>query len=287
VRVAFLGLGRMGAPMAARLAQAGHRLSVWNRTPRSEVVPPGATVAMTPADATVGAEIILTMLADGPALVAVLEGSEGVLGAAEPGAILLDMSTVGPRCAQHVAQLCSAVGLGFIDAPVSGSIPAAQAGTLLAMVGADPVAFQTVRPLLAAMTSRQLHLGPVGSGATMKLAVNLMLAVTNQTLAETVALAEAAGIAPQLAYDVIAASAVASPYVGYKREAFLAPEPAPVAFSVSLMRKDVALALELSAGLGVRTPAGRSAAGVLDAAAAAGLGDEDLAAVRRTLGPAD
>jgi 3-hydroxyisobutyrate dehydrogenase-like beta-hydroxyacid dehydrogenase len=280
---AFLGLGRMGAPMAARIAAGGHPLTVYNRTPRPELVPAGSAAAGTPREAVAEAKVIITMVADGPALQAVLDGPDGVLAAARPGAVLVDMSTIGPEAAVKAAAQCASAGLDFLDSPVSGSVPAAQSGTLLAMVGGSEAALERARPLLQAMTSRQLHLGPVGSGATMKLALNLMLAVTNETIAETLVITERAGISRELAYEVLASGALASPYVGYKRAAFTDPATAPVAFSVALMDKDVGLALAMAQRLGARAPAGHAAGCMLARALDDGLGDADVSSVLRTL----
>jgi 3-hydroxyisobutyrate dehydrogenase/2-hydroxy-3-oxopropionate reductase len=282
-RVAFVGLGRMGAPMAARLAAAGHEVAVFNRTPRPELVPGGASSSSSCAEAAAEADVIVTMLADGAALNAVLDGDDGLLAGARAGAVLVDMSTIGPDAARAVAARAAAAGLEFLDAPVSGSVPAAQSGQLVAMVGGELAVLDRVRDVLGAMTRDQLHLGPTGAGAAMKLALNLALAVTNETIAETLLLAERAGISRAAAYDVLAAGALASPFVGYKREAFADPLAAPVAFSVDLMRKDVTLALALADAAGLDVPAGRSVQGVLSAASAAGLGDRDIAAVLTAL----
>jgi 3-hydroxyisobutyrate dehydrogenase-like beta-hydroxyacid dehydrogenase len=281
--VAFLGLGRMGAPMAARIAEAGHPLTVYNRTPRPELVPNGASAATTPGEAVAEAEVIVTMVADGPALMAVLDGPDGVLAGAPAGAVLVDMSTIGPEAATEAAARCAAGGVRFLDAPVSGSVPAAQSGALLAMVGGPGDALEVARPVLEAMTARQVHLGPVGAGATMKLALNLMLAVTNETIAETLVITERAGIGREQAYEVLAGGALASPYVGYKREAFADPAAAPVAFSVALMDKDVSLALAMAERLGARAPAGHAAACMLARALDGGLGDTDVVNVLRSL----
>lgn len=283
--VAFLGLGRMGAPMAARLAAAGHELRVWNRTPRPERTPAGATAAATPAEAVAGAQVVVTMVADAAALDAVLDGPDGLLEHAAPGTVLVDMSTIGPAAARAVAARAAEHGLAFLDAPVSGSVPAATDGTLVAMVGGEAAALEQARPALAAMTRAQLHLGPAGAGAAMKVALNLMLAVVNQSIAETLALAEGAGIDRSAAYDVLAGGALAAPYVGYKRAAFTDPEHAPVAFSVELMRKDVGLGLALAAEGGVDAGAGEAAAALLDRALAAGLGERDVASVLELLSP--
>jgi 3-hydroxyisobutyrate dehydrogenase-like beta-hydroxyacid dehydrogenase len=283
MRVAFLGLGRMGVPMAARVAAAGHELTVWNRTPRPAAVPPEARSAPSAAEAVAGAEVVITMLADADALAAVLVGSAGLLAGARKGAVLVDMGTIGPFAARATADRCRAAGVLFLDAPVSGSVAAARTGTLLAMVGGEAGALARADPVLAAVAERRLHLGPVGAGATMKLAINLMLAVTNEAIAEVLAFARRAGIEPADAYEVLAASAVGSRYVDYKRQAFLEPDGVPVAFSIDLMRKDMSLALALAGELGAPTPAGRAAAEVLDRAAASGLGGDDLSAITRML----
>jgi 3-hydroxyisobutyrate dehydrogenase/2-hydroxy-3-oxopropionate reductase len=285
-RVAFVGLGRMGAPMAARLAAAGHEVAVFNRTPRPELVPDGASAPSSCAQAAAGAQVLVTMVADGAALNAVLDGADGLLAGVSPGGerpVLVDMSTIGPEAARAVAAKAEAAGVDFLDAPVSGSVPAAESGQLVAMVGGDAAVLDRVRDVLGTMTRDQLHLGPTGAGAAMKLALNLALAVTNETIAETLLLAQRAGISREAAYDVLAAGALASPFVGYKRAAFADPLGAPVAFSVDLMRKDVGLALELADAAGLDVPAGRSVADVLAQTSAEGMGDRDIAAVLLSL----
>lgn len=283
VPVALLGLGRMGAPMAARLAAAGHPLSTYNRTPRPRHVPAGTTAAPSPGAAVTGARVVVTMLAEGAALRAVLDGPDGVLAAAEAGTLVVDMSTVGPAAARETAAACEGAGLRFVDAPVSGSVDAARGGTLVAMAGGAGADVAEAATVLDALTREVLHLGPVGAGAAMKVALNLALAVTATTVAETLLLAERSGITRERAYDVLAAGALASPFVGYKREAFMDPEAAPVAFSVDGLRKDVALARELAEAQGLDIPTGDAAADVLDRAAARGLGAQDLAAVLSAL----
>jgi 3-hydroxyisobutyrate dehydrogenase-like beta-hydroxyacid dehydrogenase len=151
------------------------------------------------------------------------------------------------------------------------------------MVGGDPGAYETASPVLDAMTKAHALLGPSGSGAAMKLAVNAMIAVTNESLAETLALAERFGIERTRAYDVLAGGVLASPFLLYKRGAFLQPEREPVAFTTSLMRKDLALAEELATTVGARIPAAAAAADVLDDALRAGLGDADFASVLTVL----
>lgn len=277
--VAFLGLGRMGALMAGRVAGAGFPLAVWNRTERADAVPEGARLASSPRDAAAGAEIVVTMVADAAALDAVLDGPDGVLAGARRGTVLVDMSTIGPDAARDVARRCVEAGVAFLDAPVSGSTPAAASGQLVAMVGGDEAVLALARPVLAAMTRDQRWLGPSGAGAAMKVALNLAVAITNQSVAEVLALAERAGIARARAYDVLTAGAVASPYVQYKRDAFLDPDSAPVAFSIDLMAKDVRLALGVAHETGVTLPLAETVSWELERARAADLGAHDLAGV--------
>jgi 3-hydroxyisobutyrate dehydrogenase/2-hydroxy-3-oxopropionate reductase len=277
--VAFLGLGRMGAPMAARLAAAGHAVRTWNRTPRPEAVPPGAHPASTPAAAMEGASVAITMLADGDALTTVMRGEHGLLAGAAAGSVLVDMSTIGPTAARAAAAEAAAAGMSFLDAPVSGSVAAAQAGTLTAMVGGEREALERAAPVLDAITQAQIHLGPTGTGAAMKVALNLMLAVFNESIAELLALAESAGIDRRNAYDVLAGGVLAAPYVAYKRATFEDPAGTPVAFSIALMRKDVELALGVAAEGGVEASVGEAAARLLDRALSAGMGERDVASV--------
>lgn len=276
-RAAFLGLGTMGVPMARRLTAAlDGSVTVWNRTAAKTAEVPGARPAATPAEAARDADVIVTMVADGAALDALLEGPDGLLAGARAGSVLVDMSTIGPAAARAVAARCADVDVRFLDAPVSGSVPAATDGSLIAMVGGAAAALEQARPALAAMTRAQLHLGDHGAGAAMKLALNLQLAVVNQAIAETLVLAERSGIARADAYEVIASGALGAPYVHYKRAAFADPAHAPVAFAVDLMRKDVRLALSMAGDASVELPAGAAAAAALERLAEAGLGAHDV-----------
>jgi 3-hydroxyisobutyrate dehydrogenase-like beta-hydroxyacid dehydrogenase len=281
MKVGLIGLGNMGRPMAARLAAAGFPLTVWNRTPgRGDA---GATVAASPRELAAASDVVITMLADGAAVRAVLGGADGVLAAGQAGIIVIDMSTIGPVAARELAAEAAAHDVAFLDAPVSGSVALAEQGTLTAMVGGPPDAVARARPVLAALTKAQFHLGPAGAGAAMKLAVNILIAASNQAIAEALTLAESAGIRRSDAYDVLAGSAVASPFVRYKREAYLHPDTAPVAFAAALMRKDLDLALSVAAPVGLPLPVANAARDYLDAACAAGYGDADFACVAEFL----
>jgi 3-hydroxyisobutyrate dehydrogenase-like beta-hydroxyacid dehydrogenase len=284
--VAFAGIGRMGLAMARNVAGAGFPLVVWNRTAERciPLADAGARVVTEPAGLA-AAEVVVTMLSDGRAAHAVLVES-GLLDAMRPGTIVLEMSTIGPTAAVELAAQALRRGVQLLDAPVSGSVSVAEQAGLFVMVGGDREAYARATPVLDAMSRGHVLLGPSGAGAAMKLAVNAMIAVTNESLAETLVLAEAFGIPRERAYDVLAAGALASPFVHYKRGAFLHPDTEPVAFTTALMRKDLALAQELAARLGVRIPAAVAAAGMLEEALGNGLADADMASVLRLLRPA-
>jgi 3-hydroxyisobutyrate dehydrogenase-like beta-hydroxyacid dehydrogenase len=275
----------MGRAMAGNLVGAGFPVVVWNRTAErcTPLADAGARVAAEPAALAI-ADVVVTMLSDGQAARAVLVES-GLLDALRPGSIVLEMSTIGPIAAAELAAEAREREVQLLDAPVSGSVSVAEAAQLLVMVGGDREAYERAAPVLDAMAKGHVLLGPSGAGAAMKLAVNAMIAVSNQAVAETLALAEVFGIARERAYDVLAGGALASPFVLYKRGAFLQPDTEPVAFTTALMRKDVALAQELAARLGVRIPAAAAAAGVLDEAFGNGLADADMASVITLLGP--
>jgi 3-hydroxyisobutyrate dehydrogenase/2-hydroxy-3-oxopropionate reductase len=286
MNIGFIGLGHMGLPMAGRLAASGASLTVWNRTPgkAAPLVAAGATLAGSPRDLAAGRDVVITMLADAAAVRSVLAGDGGVLAACRDGAVVIDMSTIGPRAARELAAEAARHGVDFLDVPVSGSTALAAAGTLTALAGGSPAAFERVRPVLAELSQRQLYLGPAGSGAAMKLAVNIIIAATNQAVAEALALAGESGIDRARAYEALTASAVASPFISYKREAFLRPGEGPVSFTTALMKKDLELALEVAGQ--VPLPVTRAAMDFLGTACEAGLAGAVFAAVIQVLRPA-
>lgn len=291
-RVGFVGLGRMGTPMAHSLLRAGFPLTVTNRSlPRADPLrEAGATVAGSPAEVAAAADVVVTMLADGPAVRDVLQGPQGLLRGAREGLVVLEMSTIGPSAARALADACRERGVTLLDAPVSGSVAAAESATLTTIVGGDHACFERVRPVLAAMTSAQLWLGPSGAGAAMKLALNGMIAATTQMLSEALVLAERSGVERERAYEAIAASAVASRFVGYKRAAFLTPDDEPVAFTLELMQKDVELVLAHARACRVPVPAVAAADQMLTVARTVEGDDADLARVAgaiRALASAD
>ena len=282
MKVAFVGIGRMGLPMARNVARAGHELTVFNRTasrcdPLRDV---GAAVAASAAEAVRDAEVLVTMLSDPPAVEELLEG---MLADASVGLVWLEMSTIGPTAARRFAARAADAGVEMLDAPVSGSTAAAEATTLASMVGGSAAALERARPVLEAMTEAHFHLGPAGAGAAMKLAVNVMLAAQTVAIAEALVMAEVAGIGRADAYDVIAAGALASPFVDYKRDAFLDSDGTPPAFALDLMRKDLKLALEQGEAAGAPLFGASASAEAMTVAAGLEGGDADLVKVADAL----
>ena len=277
MRVAFCGLGRMGAPMAARLLHAGHELTVWNRTAaRAEpLVEAGAALAATPAEAAGGAEVVVTMLADPRALESVVFGAGGVAYGATPGMTLIEMSTVGPDTVRTLAAHLPK-GIDVLDAPVLGSVPAATDGTLKLFVGGEEAVFERLRPVLDPMGVAR-YLGPLGAGAAMKLVANSTLGALMCGLAEALALADALGLEQGAVLDILAESPIGTT-VKSKRQHIESGVYTPN-FSLSLAAKDLRLVTEAAEQAGVELRLSPAARSWLERADAAGLGDLDYSAV--------
>ena len=286
LRVAVVGTGRMGGAMAGRLAAGGHEVTVHNRTrSTAEAVADrhGATVAGSAREAALRADVIVVSLADDEAVRATYGGADGLVAGLGPGQVVADTSTVDPETVRSVGADVAAMGASLVDTPVSGSVSTVEAGSLLVMAGGDEAALDRARPALETFAGRVVHLGPLGAGATMKLAVNAMLHSLNCALSEALVLAEKAGIDRALAYEVIGASAVAAPFVAYKRDAFLHPEDAQVAFALELVAKDLALAEALADRVGAPMSQLVTNRALVDRAVGAGLGDADLSALATLL----
>jgi 3-hydroxyisobutyrate dehydrogenase-like beta-hydroxyacid dehydrogenase len=281
-KVAVIGAGRMGATMVGTLRRAGAEVVVFNRTrDKAEAVADrtGATVAASARDAAVGATTVICSLADDAAVEAAYAGRDGVAAGLEPGTVVCETSTVDPRTVHAVEPLVAERQASLLDTPVSGSVQLVEQGGLTIMAGGDPAALERARPVLQALAARIFHVGPLGTGATMKLAVNTVVHGLNLALSEGLVLAERAGVDRAAAYEVFAASAVAAPFVLYKRAAFEHPEDTPVAFSLELVAKDLDLALGLAAQAGARMEQAATNRRVVGEAVAAGLADHDLSAL--------
>jgi 3-hydroxyisobutyrate dehydrogenase-like beta-hydroxyacid dehydrogenase len=284
--VAVVGTGRMGSAMARALARAGHDVVLQNRTravcdPLSTEI--GGRVVETPAAAAAASDVTITMLADDAAVRSVYTGPDGLASGAHAGGVLVDMSTVLPDTIRAVADPVRATGSGLLDAPVSGSVTLAESGALTLMVGGEAADLERARPALESLAKTIFHLGPLGAGAVMKLAVNTVIFGLNGALAEGLALAEASGVDRALAYDVIASGAAGAPYVGYKRAQFLDPDGAPVAFSLALTEKDLRLITETAAAAGQPLPQTAVNLDLVRSAAASFGAGRDFASVAEEL----
>ncbi len=283
--VAFVGLGTMGAPMARRLS-ATFPLTVWNRT-RSKAEALGdvaARVATTPRDASRGASVVITCMSDAKALEAVLGGEEGVLAGLDPGALLVDVSTIGRAAAREAARAVEDAGGSFVDAPVSGSVGPAQRGELLALVGGSDADVARATPVLEAMCSRILRAGGVGQGQALKVVLNGVGAHQLVAFTSMLALGERAGLARETLVEAFTSGAFATPsYVG-KRERVLAGRYTEPDFTLALALKDGALNVALQQEVGLALPVHREIAREIAQAVGAGLGSLDLFALETFFG---
>ncbi len=275
--VAFLGLGLMGAPMARRLLDAGHDLVVWNRTAdkTTALADAGAQVATSPRQAAAGAEVVITMLADPPALAAVTEGPDGVAAGVGDGATVLEMSTVGPEAVHRLREVLPD-GVALVDSPVLGSTPQAADGSLQLFVGGDAADVQRHLPLLETFGS-PTPVGPLGAGAAAKLVVNSTLGCTLALLGEALGLADGLGLDRATALDVLARSPLGSQVE--RRRAALESEEFPLRFRLRLARKDLELVEAAAKEAMVDVRVAPAAASWFDDASEDGWGDCDYSAV--------
>ena len=276
----FVGLGAMGGRMARRVLDAGYTLYGYNRTAAkaADLVRAGMTLAASPREVAERADVVFTMVTDDTALEAVTRPPEGLLAGWRPGAILVEMSTVSPAVVERLAAAVAARSGALLDAPVSGSPATLDAGQLSFMVGGDPAALERARPYLEAIGPTITHVGPVGLAKSMKIAVNLGLAVQMLAFAEAVALAEKAGVDRARAVEVLLKSVIASPMVKY-RGPFVLGMPEEALFDVDMIQKDLRLALDMARASGVALPSVSLTHELLTAAKGLGLAKYDFAVV--------
>jgi 3-hydroxyisobutyrate dehydrogenase len=280
-RVAFLGLGIMGRPMAANLVRAGFDLSVWTRTREKASAfaeEHGAAAADTPADAAAGADAVVSVVPDAPEVEQVLLGPGGAAEELRAGALCVDMSTIAPTAARSIGERLAERGLAFLEAPVSGSRPRAEDGTLTVMAGGEASEFERARPLLEAMGERIVHVGPAGHGQLSKLLTNTMGAVNAAALAEALTVVRRAGIDPDAFLSVAGASSAGSTMLLLKGRPMLEGDFEPL-FKLEHMLKDVRHCLSEARALGIELRLGQLAERLYARAAEAGHGEQDFAAV--------
>lgn len=274
----FVGLGVMGGRIVKRLLAAGHQVSGYNRTraKAESLIEAGMAWKDTPREVAEAADITLSMVADTAALSSVTEGPEGILAGLSPGKVYVDMSTVSPRLTRDLAGRVSAAGADMLDAPVSGSVSAVEAGTLIIFVGGKPEVLERVRPVFESLSQKIIPVGENGHGIATKIAINLSLPIQLVGLFEGVLIAERSGIPRAAALDALLNSVMASPAMKY-RAPFILKMPEEVWFSASMMQKDLDIALELGEELGVSLQSVELASQMLTRAIERGWGDEDFA----------
>jgi 3-hydroxyisobutyrate dehydrogenase len=279
-RVAILGLGTMGAGMAANVLKAGFSLSVYNRTAAKAkaLVDGGAHFASMPGEAAEGASIVISMLSDDSASREVWLGGGGALEAVGKDAILIESSTVSPSWIAELADLSASRGAQFLDAPVTGSRMQAEAGQLSFLVGGNEATVEAAAPVLKAMSKEIVHLGPVGSGAKMKLINNFLCGVQVASLAEGLAWIERSGLDREKALAVLKSGAPGSPLLG-AISARMVNQNYNVNFLLTLMAKDLLYAEAEAAHCNVDLKTAETARGLFEVAIAQGLGNEDMSSV--------
>jgi 3-hydroxyisobutyrate dehydrogenase-like beta-hydroxyacid dehydrogenase len=279
-KLGFIGLGVMGGNMVARLLEKGHTVTGYNRT-RSKaqwLIDKGMKFADSPKAVAAASDVTFTMVTNAAALTAVTDGPDGLLAGISPGKYYIDMSTVGPEVSRALAAKIRAKGADMVDAPVSGSVITLQQGKLSVMVGGRKEAFEHLKTLLQDIGPKVTYVGDNGVALSMKIALNLQLAVQMLAFSEGVLLAEKSGIAREVAVDVMVHSAIASPMVVY-RGPFVLEQPQEAWFDVNMMQKDMLLAMELGRKLNVPLPTTAVSNEFLTAARAMGWEKLDFAVV--------
>jgi 3-hydroxyisobutyrate dehydrogenase len=285
-RIAVVGVGNMGGAMAERLSSGGYPVTVWNRhRERAEQVAASAnaTVAGTPREATGTSDIVLVSVANDAADLGVHEGRDGIVAGLRRGTPVVDTSTIDPRTTLRLAEMVRLAGGVHVDCPVSGSVPAVKTGTLTVLAAGEAADIDRVRPVLDRLGSNVFHIGPTGTGTTMKVAINTLLIAINQGLAEAYVLAEAAGIDPATAYDVFETGATGAPFLKYKRAVVEHPDDTPVAFSLGLVDKDADLVLALAERVGVPVSQAQANKAALSAALDDGYAERDISTMAKHL----
>lgn len=281
----YIGLGALGSQIAGHLMDKGHRMTGYNRT-RAKAQPlidRGMQWGGSPRAVGEAADIVITQVTDTAALLAVVEGPDGLLAGLRPGKVLMDMGTNSPALSRELAQRVRATGAHMVDAPVSGSTVTLRQGRMSVMVGGDAEVFERVKPVLLDIGPKVTHVGGNGMAMSMKIAVNLSLAVQLLAFSEGVLLAEKSGISREAAVDVLVNSVIGSPCLQYRGPAVLGQTEQAAFFSVRMMQKDMLLALELGRQLDVPLPTTAVTEELLVAARGMGFADSEFSAIFRVL----
>lgn len=280
MRIAYLGLGIMGRPMASNLVKAEHEVCVWNRTARQPVE--GAKTAVSPADAARDAEVVWLCVADTAAVERVMFGSDGVEQVLHEGMIVVDSSTISPSATAKFAERIAAKGVQWVDAPVTGSKIGAENAQLIFIVGGTPEAVEFLQPLFKAMGKSVIHVGDTGKGQAAKLCMNLQIALIYEGFAEGMTLARKLGVDPQKMVELIQASMIRSGVVDYKIPFVLRHDYSPN-FPLRLMHKDIHLLLDTAKEARVKLPALETVDEIYELSSEEGWDDLDYAATIQLL----
>jgi 3-hydroxyisobutyrate dehydrogenase len=283
-RIGFVGLGTMGAAMAANVRRAGFELTVWNRSAgrAEDLVALGAREAPTAADVAGASDVIVTCVSDTPDVEAVLFGPGGVAEGAARGSLVIDCSTISPAATAGFAARLAKADIGFVDAPVSGGSEGARQATLTIFVGGDPEAVERARPVLEAMGRTITRFGPAGSGQAVKAVNQVVIAGVYLAVAEGMVLAMKAGLDPEAVASALGGG-VAGSWILANRSGKMIRNDYPLGFRTSLHLKDLGIALEMARGLGVSLPVSALAAQLEAGLVARGYGDEDMSNLARSI----
>ena len=279
-KVGWAGLGNMGTPMAKNLIKAGFEVTVWNRSKEKEkeATEAGAATAENPQQLTAKSDIVLIMVSDDKAVKEIFNGEDGLLSGDCQGKLFINVSTVSPDTSKIVADLCEKKGARFVEAPVSGSVKPAQDATLIILAGGADQDFEKAKPVLEKLGKLVMHLGPVGSGSAAKLAINYLLGLNLQGLAETVLFAQRNGVRTEDMLTIINEGAVGNGITKMKSQGILNNQY-PAAFALKHLTKDLRLAREQ----GLDTPLSEPLYNSYEEALEEGLGDEDVMAIIKHL----
>lgn len=281
-KLAFIGLGTMGVPMAQRLVEAGFEVTVHNRTREKELEVAGAKRAASPKEAATGQDVVFTMVSDTPDVVSVIMGEDGALGGMGEGSVLIDMSTISPSVTQELAAKLAQKGVEMLDAPVSGGSEGAQQGTLAVMVGGKAEVLEGVREVLAHLAKTVTYVGPSGSGQLVKAINQVVIAGTYAAVAEGMALGLAAGLEMDAVVKAIAGGAAGS-WVLENRSGNMIRGEYPLGFRTRLHHKDLGIALAAAQDLGVTLPVTQLVEGLEAKLIEQGYGEEDVSNIARAV----
>lgn len=281
MRIGFIGLGAMGKPMAINLVKAGYSVAVFDVSTAAvaELATLGAETCASPMELGERSEVVITMLPNAKIVEAVLTGKEGVLSAVGSLKVIIDMSSVGPDSSRAMSKIAKEQGVSYVDAPVSGGVAGAQAGTLTIMVGGDAETVAKIQPVLEIMGQKVYHVGDVGSGDAVKLVNNLLLGVNMAAVAEALVLGAKSGLKPEVMVEIIKGSSGRSYALEAKAPNFILKDNFAAGFAIDLQYKDLELAVETAKAAGVPIPLTTMAQQVFEMARAKGLGRQDISAV--------